>query len=46
MMYFEALLVMVLYFLLKAIFVESVSSISVYLCQNQDFFLNCNFVKF
>lgn len=43
---FEALLIMVLYFLLKAIFGESVSSTSVYLCQNQDFFLDYNFSKF
>lgn len=33
-------------FSLKCIFVGSVFSISVYLCQNQEFFLNYNFLKF
>lgn len=43
--YFELLLLIVLYFLLKPIFVESVSSISVYLCQDWEFLLNYNFPK-
>lgn len=38
-MHFELLLIIVLYFLLKPIFVESVSSISVYLCRDWEFLI-------
>lgn len=41
--YIELLLIIVLYFLLKPIFVEFVSSISVYLCRDGEFLLNYNF---
>lgn len=41
--YFELLLLIGLYFLRKPILVESVSSISVYLCQDWEFLLNYNF---